>query len=96
MKEAIKVSPIEMVSNTEVIKGIFRQFHEGLTKGITNKNRFQALVPEIITPNLVALYGNISQGQALNEITDYVESLIPLIDVPDMREEIHNGKIVKV
>lgn len=96
MKEAIKVSPIELVSNTEAIKGIFRQFHEGLTKGITNKNRFQALVPEIITPNLVALHGNRSQGQALNEITDYVESLIPTIDVPDTREEIHNGKIVKV
>lgn len=78
------------------MKGVLRKFHEGMTKTLIDKNRFQAAIPEVITPNFVMLYGNVSQFEAVNEINDYVESLIPLIDVPDMREEIHNGKIVKV
>jgi hypothetical protein len=32
----------------------------------------------------------------VNEITKYVESLIPLVDVQDTKEEIINGKVVKV
>ena len=82
MKEAIKVSPYELVTNTEAIKELFAQYHKDLTKGITNSKHFESLIPEIITPNFVALYGSSSQGKAVNAIIDYIEKLIPTSKEP--------------
>ena len=80
MKEPIPLTPIEVVTKTEASKKVFAEYHHSLTDGITNKNRFEAIINEIVTPNFVSLYGNTSQGQAVNEITKYVESLIPTIE----------------
>lgn len=96
MKEPIKVTPIEVVTKTEAIKESFSKFHHSLTDGITNRNNFEALIPEIVTPSFVSLYGNTSQGRAVNEITKYVESLIPLVEVQDTHDVIDKGKVVKV
>ena len=96
MKEPIAVTPIQLVTQTERLKDAYAKYHHSITDGVTNKNRFEALIPEIITPYFVSLYGNTSQGCAVNEITKYVESLIPMVDVQDTKEEIINGKVVKV
>ena len=96
MKEPIPLTAIEVVTNTEATKEAFAKFHHSLTDGITNKNRFEALINEIVTPYFVSLYGNTSQGRAVNEITKYVESLIPRVDVTETKDSIENGKVVKV
>ena len=96
MKEPIAVTPIQLVTETEKTKGIFAEYHRSITDGVTNKNRFEALIPEIVTPYFVALYGNTSQGVAVREITKYVEDLIPKVDVPDTYEAIDHGKVVKL
>jgi len=96
MKEPIPLTPIEVVTKTEASKKVFAEYHHSLTDGITNRNRFEAIINEIVTPNFVSLYGNTSQGQAVNEITKYVESLIPSNEVAVTQDVIEKGKVVKV
>lgn len=95
MKEPIEVTPIQLVTETEKTKGVFAKYHHSIIDGVTNKNSFEALINEIVTPKFVSLYGNTSQGVAVREITKYVEDLIPKIDVPNTYEAIEDGKVVK-
>ena len=95
MKEPIEVTPIQLVTETEKTKGVFAKYHHAIVDGVTNKNMFEALISEIVTPYFVSLYGNTSQGVAVKEITKYVEDLIPKIDVPNTYEVIEDGKVVK-
>lgn len=96
MKEPIAITPIQLVTETEKAKGIFAAYHHSIADGVKDKNCFEALIPEIVTPYFVSLYGNTSQGVAVREITKYVEDLIPKIDVPDTYEAIEHGKVVKL
>ena len=82
MKEPIEVTPIQLVTKTENLKELFANYHQSIADGITDKNCFEALLPEIVTPYFVSLYGNTSQGIAVREITKYVEGLIPKVEVP--------------
>ncbi len=97
MKEPIAVTPIQLVTGTERLKAAFAKYHHSIADDVKDKNCFEALIPEIVTPYFVSLYGNTSQGVAVREITKYVEGLIPTIEVPDTYEATdENGKIVKL
>ena len=86
MKEPIAVTPIQLVTETKKLKDAFAKYHHSIADGVTNRNCFEALIPEIVTPNFVSLYGNTSQGVAVTEITKYVESLIPLMNIQDTHQ----------
>lgn len=97
MKEAYKPTPLQIVTETEVQKKLFHAYHQSITMDIEDKNRFEALIPEIVTPYFVALYGEGKQGTAVNEITRYVIGLIKKVDKPDTRTVLdENNKAVVV
>jgi hypothetical protein len=83
MKEAYKPSPVQLVTETETWKKMFHAYHQSITIDIEDKNRFEALIPEIVTPYFVALYGGGTQGSAVNAITQYVIGLIKKVERPD-------------
>lgn len=91
MKEAIQITPYELVTKTQAKKSEFLDYHRGLVAGVKSSKPFEALIPEIVTPNFVALYGDSSQGLAVKSITLYVESLIPTVKGCKMIDELDDN-----
>ena len=97
MKEAYKPSPVQLVTETDTWKKMFHAYHQSITIDIEDKNRFEALIPEIVTPYFVALYGGGTQGSAVNAITQYVIGLIKKVERPDTQTVLdENNKPVVV
>ena len=96
MKEAIRVTPFEVVTNTCELKEKFFKYHKILTENIHNRNHFESLIPEIVTPNFISLYGDSKQGQAVNDIIRYVEALIPKVEQTKMTVAVDaSGMVIK-
>ncbi len=60
MKEPIKVSPLQMVTDTKNVLDTFHKIHKELTSDIKDKNLFEAMIPEILTPSFIGLFGDSS------------------------------------
>ena len=90
MKDIDNITPIEMVTQTEHIKSLLKEYHQNLVAN-TNRKQFEGMLKEIVTPTLTGLYGNTTQGLAVRSIQTYVEDLIPKVKTPKMRKLVDNA-----
>ena len=94
MKNKLKTTPIDLVTNTETLAKAFLVQHKALTSDIKDKNQFESLIPQIVTPEFVGLFGNSIKSIAVKDIQNYVESLIPTHEVPVTEKVVEDGKVI--
>lgn len=83
MKELFKFTPLDIVTHKDDNIKAMNEYHKKVMSNVQSSGEFEAAIPLVLTPNFIALHGDLDEVVFYRVACAYLRSLIPMVETPD-------------